>query len=799
MEAPKTGRFGKGKNIWLRLFRLRTSAHEPMPPSTLPESVHERGSGAIDLADDAAAQPATQGRGPSTAMPPHVETARAPVARSERSIGAPGRLEVSSNSGDEQASAALAVAATAAAWINFSPAEPQVHVSMPGDTATITGIWFTLDLGTLPSFSLAGATTSGHPDAFGAEWSYTMPQSVIFGGQPGTWSAKVRLYHPGPVNLTVTLTQGTTPVQAQAQATVTMDNPALALTVQQPPSDMPQLPVGPGGASLPFYALVTWAGPVPAVSWELQQQAPVQATNELDELGLPTPFFYGTVEVLPVPLGSQPLTVTAACQEAPDVMTTFTVPLTLVDKTPPDLVFSPPLPAGNALLVVADSNGAAHVPFAGTVSDTQSGVASLTSAPGGPIPVAAGGSWSVTLPFSLGVQQVTFTAADNARNPATVTVLVTVVSDVPPASLDERLGAAEYLQALLEFASQQITTPGNPPPALTTGELSTQFGRDFEALIQPPAGAAAVPGEDVNELRPVLELHPLVNMLATLSGLSPAPAPFLAAQWNFDDSSPQNLKTVDVSGNQLVLSFAVAGAAVGAGMSGNALDVSGTAYAQCTTLPVVGANNADFTVSLFLCARGTAQGTWRTVIHKGVTDAQNPGDRTFAMQLVPGTYQLWVRVSTLSNNDEGFASAGTVAADGTTWTHLTYVKSGNQLLLYLDGRLDSQVTLSGPTVGNTGPLYVGGDPWNPGFDGLIDDLRVFTFAVSAQGAANLAASRWLHWAATVRPPTSCSFSRSGPAMRNSGCSPPATPPGAPRSRNGWESPRLSRHLTRSTS
>jgi Tc toxin complex TcA C-terminal TcB-binding domain/Concanavalin A-like lectin/glucanases superfamily/ABC toxin N-terminal region len=645
-------------------------------------------------------------------------------------------METGPGSGDGQAGAAPAMAA--AASISFNPAQPQVHVYGPGAAATITGNWDAPPglLAFQPAFSLAGSTPSGHPDAFVTQWSHTAPVVTLFGPDtPGTWSATIRLYHTGPVNLTVTLALGTTSVQAQAQTTVTMDYPALNLIVQQPPSNMQPLPVGPGGTSLPFYAEVPGSGPLCTVSWELQQQASVQATNQLDELGLPTIYFYGTVEVLPAPLGSQSLTVTAACQEAPDVATTVRVPLTLLDKTPPNLVFSPPLPAGNALLLVADNTGTVKAPFAGTVSDTQSGVASLTSAPGGPIPVAADGSWSATLTFSLGVQQATFTATDNAGNTTTVAVLVTVVSDVPPASLDERLGPAGYLQALLDFASQQIITPGSPPPALTTSELSAQFGRDFVALVQPPPGAGTVPGEDVNELRPVLELTQLVNMLAALSGTSPAPAPLLAAQWNFDDSSPQNLQTIDVSGNQLVLSFA--GAAVGAGVSGNALDVSGTAHAQCTTLPVVGDSNADFTVSFFLCARGAAQNTWRTVIHKGAAD----GDRTFSVFLVPGTYQLWVRVSTTDNNDEGLQSAGTVGADGTTWTHVTYVKSGNQLLLYLDGRLDSQATLSTPTVGNTGPLYVGGDPWHSGFNGLIDDLRVFTFAVSAQGAASLAASR----------------------------------------------------------
>ena len=613
-------------------------------------------------------------------------------------------------------------AGSSAASIAFSEKTWQFHLSQPGGTGFITGGW---------SFGhpVPRSTPTPRVSVGGVLAEVTGPDQDVPGG---SWGATLRFYNVGTSTLTATLDAGANgTASATAQAVVTMDSPIPDLSVQLPLPDN-ALPVGPGGAALPLQALSTPLGPR-TVSWEMQHNPGVPSAANTPG----TNQWTGTVQVLPKPLGPQPLTVTVT---AGDVTNSVIVPLTLIDVTRPDLVFfAPVFQPGGALFYLAESSGTVQVPFSGTVSDPQSGVASLTATQGGSITVAADGTWSASLSLDLGAHPIVFVATDNAGNQTTVTVTVMVVSDVRLASLDARLGQTAYLQALLDFAAQQITT-GNPPLALTGAVLDAQFGRNFEALVQPPAGAETVPGEDVNELRPIIELAPVVAMLEAFSGVSsPVPAPgFLAAQWNFDDSSAQNLQSVDVSGNQQVLSFA--SAAVGTGASGNALDLNGTTYASCPTLPKVGDGDADFTVSLFVCARGTAQNQWRTLLHKGTTDVQNAGDRTFSIFLVPGTYQLWARISTVNNNDEGLQSVGALAADGATWTHVTYVKRGSQLLLYLDGRLDSQVTLSGPTVGNSGPLYVGGDPWHPGVDGLIDDLRVFTFAVSAQGAANLAAA-----------------------------------------------------------
>jgi hypothetical protein len=90
--------------------------------------------------------------------------------------------------------------------------------------------------------------------------------------------------------------------------------------------------------------------------------------------------------------------------------------------------------------------------------------------------------------------------------------------------------------------------------------------------------------------------------------------------------------------------------------------------------------------------------------------------------------------TTVSGNEEGDSTA---ALGLDTWTHLAYVKASNKLKLYLNGTLDSEVGLAGTSVSNTGPLYIGKDPWSPGFSGALDDLRVYNHALSAGGVTAL--------------------------------------------------------------
>lgn len=66
------------------------------------------------------------------------------------------------------------------------------------------------------------------------------------------------------------------------------------------------------------------------------------------------------------------------------------------------------------------------------------------------------------------------------------------------------------------------------------------------------------------------------------------------------------------------------------------------------------------------------------------------------------------------------------------WYHIAVVQNNNNVYLYLNGLLDSQLTLKGLSELNTGPLYIGNVPWfksNVLFPFLIDELRYYNIAL----------------------------------------------------------------------
>ena len=151
-----------------------------------------------------------------------------------------------------------------------------------------------------------------------------------------------------------------------------------------------------------------------------------------------------------------------------------------------------------------------------------------------------------------------------------------------------------------------------------------------------------------------------------------------------------------------------------------------------TSAPALGhKNNADFAVVLALSRQGFA-GSPRSILHKGNSNSE----RSFAFWVHPTDTRLQYRVSTATNSDVGGDSRTKVALN--TWTHVACVKAGRQLQLYLNGRLDAATTLAADVVSNTGPIHIGKDPWYPGFEGRLDDLRLYNFALSSQGIEALA-------------------------------------------------------------
>jgi hypothetical protein len=136
------------------------------------------------------------------------------------------------------------------------------------------------------------------------------------------------------------------------------------------------------------------------------------------------------------------------------------------------------------------------------------------------------------------------------------------------------------------------------------------------------------------------------------------------------------------------------------------------------SLNSLGASNADFSVA-FWVKPSTAPGGWRPLLHKGGADF----DRSPGIWLNPGNNRVHFRNSTTSNNNEGTDSMKALPSGA--WSHVACVKAGNKWRCYINAVLDTEYTLSGNTTGNNGPLYLGDDPWYPGSNVYMDEVRIY--------------------------------------------------------------------------
>ena len=57
------------------------------------------------------------------------------------------------------------------------------------------------------------------------------------------------------------------------------------------------------------------------------------------------------------------------------------------------------------------------------------------------------------------------------------------------------------------------------------------------------------------------------------------------------------------------------------------------------------------------------------------------------------------------------------------------MKAGNKWRCYVNGNLDTEYTLTAGTTGNSGPLYLGDDPWFNGSNVYMDDVHAYNRAL----------------------------------------------------------------------
>ncbi|MHC4727938.1 MAG: LamG domain-containing protein [Planctomycetota bacterium] len=162
------------------------------------------------------------------------------------------------------------------------------------------------------------------------------------------------------------------------------------------------------------------------------------------------------------------------------------------------------------------------------------------------------------------------------------------------------------------------------------------------------------------------------------------------------------------------------------GITGGALAFDGEGdYVDMGKDPAFDIKN-QITVSAWIKVSGFDK-DWQTIIAKG--------DRSWRLQRNWNENTLEFACSGLvvPGSDWGPVYGNTDVNDG-HWHHIVGVYDQQNIYLYVDGNLDASATASGTIRINEEPVYIGENSQMPNrfFNGLIDDVRIYNYALSAE-------------------------------------------------------------------
>lgn len=201
-----------------------------------------------------------------------------------------------------------------------------------------------------------------------------------------------------------------------------------------------------------------------------------------------------------------------------------------------------------------------------------------------------------------------------------------------------------------------------------------------------------------------------------------------------EDAAPKDVaKDASENGNE---AFLHGGAVRLKGELAGSIGLEGNAWLEIAhddaTLNL-GANDTDFSVSFWFYLREGFTHKWRAVMQKGKDDSVTVtnSERTFGIWMMPEDNRIHYRISTENYWNEGSESKAEIALN--SWTHVEYRKVGRQLQLYLNGVLDSEVTLGGKSKANSSNIRIGFNGGAAAAKFAIKNFQIYNYgAASAQ-------------------------------------------------------------------
>eukprot|EP00916_Digyalum_oweni_P019661 GHVL01032812.1.p1 GENE.GHVL01032812.1~~GHVL01032812.1.p1 ORF type:complete len:362 (+),score=50.63 GHVL01032812.1:115-1200(+) len=191
--------------------------------------------------------------------------------------------------------------------------------------------------------------------------------------------------------------------------------------------------------------------------------------------------------------------------------------------------------------------------------------------------------------------------------------------------------------------------------------------------------------------------------------------PHFVAWYTFDDEY-----TLDKTGNHNHMHPAIRS---GPGISG------ASAFFETTTADVhindsASLRSTSMTISFWIYLLQDSTGRYRNIIRKGKAIEE----LTPTVMLDMSKRNILFHVSTSVHWEEGPTSKSQIPLR--RWTHVAAVGSEETLKIYINGILDVSYSLQGIVVTNYSNYHVGRDANREGFEGFLDDLRIYDTALS---------------------------------------------------------------------
>jgi glucose/arabinose dehydrogenase len=209
-----------------------------------------------------------------------------------------------------------------------------------------------------------------------------------------------------------------------------------------------------------------------------------------------------------------------------------------------------------------------------------------------------------------------------------------------------------------------------------------------------------------------------IAVTLTVNASTPPPGGLVGA-WAFDE--PSGASAIDASGRGNT--GTISGATRTTGHSGGGLSFDGVN----DWVTVADAASLDLTSAMTLEAwvrPAALAGSWRTVVLKEQT-----GQLAYALYAASDTASR-PSANVFTNTDHGLL--GPSALPLGAWAHLAMTWDGATVRMYVNGTQVSSAALTGTAFASTGPLRIGGNNvWSEWFSGVIDDVRVYSRALSA--------------------------------------------------------------------